>query len=345
MVNDQERKDVVDVTPEVISEKGGPDIEERSLEPKEHSLPPTVIPKFEIQADERKRRITEFTTFVKAELKEGEDYGTIPGVKKPSLWQPGADKINNFCALFPHYSTIESTRDFRGGFFDYWTKCVLYKVVFFDGKATEVQVGEGEGTCNSYENKYRFRWEFKSNIPEGVDHTTLQTKVVKNKSGATFTMYRVENQDPCALDNTIRKMSMKRALLKATLTANPGASVLFTQDLEDNAKQGSKEKKEPKKEFRSTEKTEQKEPEDLPGPGGEGTGMDEDGTYATASERPALNKKLIHLKEKVGDDDYKEAIDILFEGRTKLTTEEVKILVKHLEKLHLDMMGKQQLGT
>ena len=295
-----------------------------------HSLTPELTKGFEIQVTERKQRIEEFNKFVKEELIEGEDYGTIPGVKKPSLWKGGAEKINNYRALFPHYTIIEKTRDFQNGFFDYWTKCTLYKVVFFEGKSIEIQVAEGEGTCNSMESKYRFNWAFKNNVPEDVDINSLQKKTIITKTGAKIPMYKIVNADPFSLDNTIRKMSNKRAYLAATLTATPGASVIFTQDLEDNAKP----KKESKKTFAN--------PIPLP----KENGTDADRTYSEVSaKRAALNAKLIHLKERVGSEMYKEAINVIYGGKTKLTLEEMEILVKHLEKVDLDNMGKQDLGA
>ena len=34
--------------------------------------------------------------FISSQLKEGEDFGRIPGAKKPSMWKPGAEKLRFF---------------------------------------------------------------------------------------------------------------------------------------------------------------------------------------------------------------------------------------------------------
>lgn len=352
---EKESKDIIDVKAEGTG--SGPDDTDCALEqrpPPEaktlittpQSLTPELTRGFEIQAAERKRGIEEFNKFVKEELVEGQDYGIVPGIKKPFLWKGGAEKICSYRALFPHYTIIEKTRDFEDGFFDYWTKCTLYKVVFFEGKAIEVQVGEGEGTCNSNETKYRFRWEFRSNVPEDIDINSLQSKKVKSKAGREFTMYKIVNSDPCSLDNTIRKMSNKRAYLAATLTSTPGASVIFTQDLEDKDQDKKTAKKKPEQKQKKEYAAKQQDPspnheegDPNPEPGKTEEGLPD----MSETERPDLYAKIKHLKEKVGEDMYAEAKGVLFGEKTKFTVEELKLLIKQLEQIDFLIMQKKGL--
>lgn len=92
---------------------------------------------------------------LKAMLVEGTDYGTIPGTPKPTLYQAGAQKICAFFGYAPSY-TVEEIEDWDGSqhggepLFYYKYTCTLMK----DGKP----VGQGTGSCNSWESKYRYRW-------------------------------------------------------------------------------------------------------------------------------------------------------------------------------------------
>jgi hypothetical protein len=56
----------------------------------------------------------------------------------------------------------------------------------------------------------------------------------RNKKGGkeTYLTYKMENDDPWSLWNTVLKMAKKRALIDATLSATR-SSGLFTQDVED----------------------------------------------------------------------------------------------------------------
>jgi len=69
--------------------------------------------------------------------------------------------------------------------------------------------------------KYAFRWVPAESVPEGTDLSTLRTKTAQGR-----TLYRVPNPDLGDLENTIVKMSAKRAEVDATLQL-PGMSELF----------------------------------------------------------------------------------------------------------------------
>lgn len=109
---------------------------------------PTLSPK---QFSEREGLLRELRDM----LVEGVDYGVIPGTEKPTLLLPGAQKLCTFFGYVPHYE-VRQIEDWTGVqhdgemMFYYDFTCVLLK----DTKP----VGEGRGSCNSWESKYRYRW-------------------------------------------------------------------------------------------------------------------------------------------------------------------------------------------
>jgi hypothetical protein len=122
-------------------------------------------------AIERRNAITEF---VKKLMIEDTDYGTIPGVNKPTLLKPGAEKLVTFFGLSPEFITTAEVEDWTGEahkgeqFFYYRYKCRLTR----DGRL----IGEGEGSANSWEVKYRYRWVMEDQVPPRLDKSTLQKR-------------------------------------------------------------------------------------------------------------------------------------------------------------------------
>src|ERR1019366_6680838 len=91
---------------------------------------------------------------MKSLMKEGVDYGTIPGSTKPALLQPGADKLGNLFGLTLQYEFLEKEEDWKGErygepFFYYQVRARVYRGDFL--------LGEGVGSCSSWESKYRRR--------------------------------------------------------------------------------------------------------------------------------------------------------------------------------------------
>lgn len=177
---------------------------------------------------EVKRRIGELQAFVKEYMVQGEDYGTIPGTKKPSLYKPGAEKLCDVYGFTPEFTIAATIEDWDAGRFHYLIKCTLRS------KRTGAVQAEGLGECNSMESKYRWNWLFPSQIPEGVDKGTLVKRPLKNGKGY---QYRVPNDDPFSVVNTVLKMAKKRALVDTVLSATRSSGI-FSQDLEDLASNG-----------------------------------------------------------------------------------------------------------
>lgn len=165
-------------------------------------------------------KINQFQIVVQQTLKKGHDYGEVGGVTKPTLLKPGAEKILMLMGLSSEYDIIEKVEDYDKGIFAYTIKCTLCK----NGQ----KITEGVGSCNSKEDKYRWRWVKEDDLPIGTDKNTIKSKV--DNWGKT--KYKVENDDICSQANTILKMAKKRAQIDATLTV-ASLSEIFTQDVED----------------------------------------------------------------------------------------------------------------
>jgi hypothetical protein len=185
---------------------------------------------------------------IRKQMKPEVDYGKIPGTTKDVLLQPGADKLLNFLGLHTDF-TIEKIEDWTGEqhggepFFYYIVKCRLYR--------GEHLMGEGAGSCNSWESKYRYRYAEKV-CPHCGRETIIKGKQEygggwlcfrkKGGCGATFSdgdqsieeqpVGRVMNPEIYNQVNTVFKMAQKRAKIAATLNAT-SAHEFFTQDLED----------------------------------------------------------------------------------------------------------------
>lgn len=161
-------------------------------------------------------------------MKEGHDYAVIPGTKKPSLLKPGAELAIRYWGCSARCDVFERTTDRETGFCEARAQCEIIAL------ATGEIVAAFEGSCNTFEDKYRYRWLTKAKLPFGVNPETLPKKGHKSQFGkGDYYTFRVDNTDLFTLWNTIDKMAQKRALVGAALVAF-GLSDRFTQDIEDN---------------------------------------------------------------------------------------------------------------
>ncbi|MCH8129898.1 MAG: hypothetical protein IIC70_08375, partial [Acidobacteria bacterium] len=192
----------------------------------DHTTDLTVLPNATEMRD-KLDAIREFQKLCKAILVDGHDYGIIPGTNKPTMLKPGAEKIAKLLKLSDSYAVMDSVQDWDKGLFHYTIRCELRDI------ATCLLVSSGIGECNSKESKYRWRWIWPDDVePLGLDKATLVSR--KTKNGGK--QYRIENDDPFSLVNTILKMAKKRALVDAALSAGR-LSEVFTQDTEDGERQ------------------------------------------------------------------------------------------------------------
>jgi ssDNA-binding Zn-finger/Zn-ribbon topoisomerase 1 len=182
-------------------------------------------------------------------MKKDVDFGVIPGSSKPTLLKAGAEKATSFFGLFPRFVDAEVVNDWTGEqhggepFFYYRRTCNLYR--------GNVLVASVDGSCNSWEKKYRYRSSERV-CPECGKATIIKGKqeygggwlclAKKGGCGAKFPdgapeivnqeVGTIKNPDVADQVNTILKMADKRALVAATLIAT-GLSEYFTQDVED----------------------------------------------------------------------------------------------------------------
>lgn len=194
----------------------------RAVVPTPTSLPDEASFKSGLEA------IRRFQAIAKSQMIEGHDFGVIPGTQKPTLLKPGAEKITKLLGLADEYVVLEQVQDWIKGFFHYTIKAQLRHL------GSGVVVSEGLGECNSMESKYRWRWLFGSQMPEGTLKPNV-TRIIKTKRGDAK-QYRFDNDDIYSQVNTILKMAKKRAMVDAALSAGRLSDV-FTQDIEDTVSQ------------------------------------------------------------------------------------------------------------
>lgn len=120
------------------------------------------------QAVARKGQINEYVGRV---LKEGEDYGKMPGDTrtgaKKVLLKPGAEKLCSIFGLAPQYLEDKIVEDWTGKdhggepLFYYSYRCQLMRGDRF--------MGESIGSANSWEIKYRYRWVTEEVLANMID--------------------------------------------------------------------------------------------------------------------------------------------------------------------------------
>lgn len=197
-------------------------------------------------------------------MREGVDYGWVPGTKpkeaakpgeyqaKPTLFKAGAERACAFFGYVPEFTFEKAIEEWTAEkygemLFYYSYRCTLKK----DGHA----VGSGLGSASTWESKYRYRNSErtcpqcgKSNIRKskpkpgqrgepgfycwektggcGATFAADDQEITQQETGKT------PNPDIADVVNTVQKMGQKRAYAAATLTAT-GLSGRFTQDMED----------------------------------------------------------------------------------------------------------------
>jgi hypothetical protein len=178
-------------------------------------------------------------------MKDGVDYGRIPGVDKPTLLKPGAEKLG---VLFQLDIQLANEQSWGPG--DHLT--VVSRATVYHAP-TGARLGYGEGLCTTREKKYGKRKQERTCPACGVAAIIKGKQEYgggwvcfkkKNGCGAKFRdddpvitgqeVGEVENPDLPDTWNTVLKMAEKRARVDAVLAVT-GASALFTQDAEDLA--------------------------------------------------------------------------------------------------------------
>jgi hypothetical protein len=129
---------------------GGREVTMGQLSQGELAPPTDVFPDFAVSLEEANRRVEMLKQFVREHMVEGEDYGVIPGASpKPTLFKPGAEKLNAIFGLAPVVEVTERSEDWDAGFVAYEIKVTLIN------KRTGGVEAEGIGSCNSRERRYK----------------------------------------------------------------------------------------------------------------------------------------------------------------------------------------------
>lgn len=188
-------------------------------------------------------------------MEAGKDYGVIPGVDKPFLFKAGAEMLRIHFNNYPKFIMDDTGTDFEAGRFRYRVTCELYD-------ANGMYIGSGFGSCSSLESKYHYRWVAYKDLPADFKKETAEYVQAKNfdaiaeswrircdgatgavkfgynsKTRSQYLKFRIDNELPHDIENTIIKMAKKRAFTDAELTVT-GASRIFLTGVEDAGEKG-----------------------------------------------------------------------------------------------------------
>jgi hypothetical protein len=158
-----------------------------------------------------------------AVLREGVDYGTIPGATKPSLYKPGAEKLLQWFGFGHKLEATETERE-DGRWAGVTYRCTVIKGMP-DGRDVVV------ATCDGYAgyDEDRFFITAEANRAKAEANERKWARKDKREPIAAKWESAGEYRAP---RNSVLKMAEKRAMVGAALQAT-SASSLFTQDMED----------------------------------------------------------------------------------------------------------------
>lgn len=160
--------------------------------------------------------------FFKEIMVKDEDFGTVPGTQKPTLYKPGAEKLCELYGFAAHIKNKTEERDFDTGY--YRVEYTLQLV----HRSSGVVVGEGPGECSTFESKYRYRWVSENKVPSYLDKEDLLFEEKEGNYGP-YRSYRIQNEDLFSQWNTVLKMAYKRAYVGLTLQCTRSSGI-FTQE-------------------------------------------------------------------------------------------------------------------
>lgn len=182
-----------------------------------------------------KSRYAQFVEFSKEMMKDKLDYWIIPGVSKPSLFKPWAEKLRLVYGLQVFIEKTGETLDIDRDFYD-----VNYMATVKDKNG--LVLGMCEWSCNTMEERYNFTaWKDASKPMKDWKQDDLEIERLKAEGlgkrkrwGSGWVWQQREQVKSWKLThkNTIQKMAQKRAYVGAILNAT-GASEFYTQDVED----------------------------------------------------------------------------------------------------------------
>jgi hypothetical protein len=205
---------------------------------------------FEMALEGMKRTRARLRRIHREVMEKDVDYGQIPGTDKDTLYKSGAEILLKMNGCVPKFERQRITGDGESA------PHILWDSTCFAVDRDDVVQAEGAGSCNSWEKKYRYR-SAERLCPQCGSAAIIKGSAKygggficwrkKNGCGAKFDdddkliteqqTGQVDNPDPYDLDNTIKKMADKRAMVAAAL-ALQAASGSFAQDVEDKDEGG-----------------------------------------------------------------------------------------------------------
>jgi hypothetical protein len=237
---------------------------EQALVIHESNSPAVWLPTFAVSVDQMIGVVKEKQRFMSQIMEDGQHYGVIPGTNdRKVLLKPGAELLLASMGLSAELVNAEPPiidlmgKDHGGeAFVMYQRACLVHRYDSHTGE--RVLVARAEGSCNSWEKKYRYRTagrvcpdcgkstimesSFEDSKGDFYCHKKVGGCGHKFKKGseahaalAKVEVGRVPNPEIAEIANTILKMADKRALVAATLIAT-GFSQDFTQDVEEDEK-------------------------------------------------------------------------------------------------------------
>jgi hypothetical protein len=138
----------------------------------------TFMPVMSIEgAIARHAAMVEFTRKI---MVRDQDFGEIPGAHKLTLLKPGAEKLCNFFGLEPEFTPVVEHIDWTGAQHGGETFCYArYRCrLLRHGRIP----GAAEGSANSWESRYRYRWVPAEHVPEFFD----RARMLKHGGRRTF---------------------------------------------------------------------------------------------------------------------------------------------------------------
>lgn len=164
--------------------------------------------------NERATQFNELKDFLKVQLKDGVDFGVIPGTNKPTLFKAGGEKIQMLLGITPIYKLLNRT----------FEKQIDVESVEWN-EATKKRE-----TVITHRNFYS--WEFSCELYYG-DHKIAEGVGCANTEEDKYVSQYKGKKTSDSVANTVMKIAKKRAFMDAVLGV-AGISDMYTADLEDN---------------------------------------------------------------------------------------------------------------
>lgn len=159
----------------------------------------------------------------------GVHYGIVPGTKKPTLLQPGAEKICATFRLAPKY-TVEDLSEPHNNFYRYRIICSLFTI------NEGLFVGSACGEASSAEEKFSWERAICHEQWEMADPSRRRVKFKKKYNSDEIEQIEQVSTNAADLSNTVLKIACKRAYVSAARSST-AASDLLEVDLEEPAVQ------------------------------------------------------------------------------------------------------------